>query len=123
MSDDSVSLQRSTPIFSVLDLQQALDWYQNVLGFEVAWTWGNPTSRASVCRDEVEVNLAMAPAEKAGMSAAYFVVTGVNAYHDLIMQAGGRIAATLGDRPYGMRDFSVLDPAGNELSFGESIVS
>lgn len=121
MTNDDVTLNRATPIFSVQDLPQALEWYQQILGFEIAWTWGNPTTRASVCRDEVEVNLAAV--DNGGKSAAYFEVTGVTAYHDQIVRAGGRIAASIGDRPYGMRDFSVLDPAGNELSFGEAIVS
>lgn len=121
MNDGDVTLDRATPIFSVQDLSQALEWYQQVLGFEIAWTWGNPPTRASVCRDEVEVNLAAA--DNAGKSAAYFEVTGVTAYHDQIVRAGARMATSIGDRPYGMRDFSVLDPAGNELSFGEAILA
>lgn len=119
MTDDTATLDRATPIFRVRDLREASDWYQHVLGFVIAWESGDPPKLVSVCRDAVEVNLSVATGEIPS-SAAYFEVSGVDAYHDRIVRCGGRIAVPVGDREYGMRDFRVLDPAGNELSFGEA---
>jgi uncharacterized glyoxalase superfamily protein PhnB len=119
MANDGAKLGSATPIFRVSNLPQALEWYQSVLGFQIAWTWGEPADHASVCRDSAAVNLVVEPGGKLTISRAYFAAQGVEAYYDRVSRAGGRIAVPLGDRPYGMRDFRVVDPSGNELSFGE----
>jgi catechol 2,3-dioxygenase-like lactoylglutathione lyase family enzyme len=43
------------PNLSVVDLPGALDFYERVLGSSRAWTWGDPMTLASVCRDGVEI--------------------------------------------------------------------
>ena len=47
-------------------------------------------------------------------------MNGVDAYCDQTAIAGAKVAVPLADRPYGMRDFRIVDPSGNELSFGEA---
>ncbi|MGC3981109.1 MAG: glyoxalase superfamily protein [Steroidobacteraceae bacterium] len=119
MTNDNASLVSATPIFHVFDISQALDWYQQVLGFQIAWTWGEPISNASVCRDAAEINLAVESGSQLSIARAYFETHNVDAFHDRVVQAGGNVTIPLADRPYGMRDFRVIDPTGNELSFGE----
>ena len=119
MTSDDVKLGSATPIFRVPDLSQALEWYQSVLGFQIAWTWGEPADHASVCCDSAEINLVVEPGGQLTISRVYFETQGVDAYHDRVSRAGGQVTVSLGDRSYGMRDFRIVDPAGNELSFGE----
>lgn len=119
MANDGAKLGSATPIFRVTDLPQSLDWYQSVLGFQIAWTWGDPADHASVCRDSAQVNLVVEPGGQLTVSRVYFETLGVDAYYDRVSRAGGQVSVSIGDRPYGMRDFRVVDPAGNELSFGE----
>jgi uncharacterized glyoxalase superfamily protein PhnB len=108
------------PILSVVDLAEALEFYQRVLGFEPGWKWGEPTYLASVCRDAVELNLGTrGRVGPPGPSQAYFQMTGVDAYYAAVSRAGAEIAVSLEDRPYGLRDFSVRDASGNRLDFGE----
>jgi uncharacterized glyoxalase superfamily protein PhnB len=47
-------------------------------------------------------------------------MAGVDAYYNHVTKAGAKVAVTIADRPYGMRDFRIVDPTGNELSFGEA---
>lgn len=108
------------PILSVADLRAALDYYQSVLGFRVAWKWGEPAHLASVCRDRVELNLSQSSSAQIAISRVYFQMAGVEAYFNEIVAAGAKIAEPLADRAYGMRDFRLVDPSGNELSFGEA---
>jgi uncharacterized glyoxalase superfamily protein PhnB len=116
-------LEAAVPILSAEDLASALDYYQRVLGFQVGWTWGDPPHLASVCRDRVEINLGQrGKAGAAGPSKVYFQMSGVDEYYRQVTQAGAVVTVSLGDRPYGMRDFRLQDPSGNELSFGESTV-
>ena len=117
----AVVLESAIPILSVTDLPEALEYYGQVLGFEVGWTWGDPPDRASVCRDRVELNLSQATTGTAPrISKIYVQMTGVDAYSARVTTAGATIAVPLADRPYGMRDFRIVDPSGNELSFGEA---
>lgn len=119
MTSDGAVLEGATPILQVVDLTQALAWYHKVLGFKTEWTCGDPPDCASVCRDGAEVNLTVPSTGQLTISRVYFETRGVDAYYDRVSNAGAHIAVAIGDRPYGMRDFRVVDPAGNELSFGE----
>ncbi len=121
MSGDRVPvLETAVPILSVTDLSEALDYYERVLGFQVGWKWGEPPHLASVCRDRVEVNLSQSSEATAGVSKVYFQMAGVDAYYNHVTMAGAKAAVPLADRPYGVRDFKIIDPSGNELSFGEA---
>ena len=121
MSNDKTAvLEAAIPILSVTDLSEALDYYKQVLGFQVGWRWGEPARLASVYRDRVELNLSQSLEAKPAGSKVYFQMAGVDAYYNHITIAGARVAAPLADRPYRMRDFRIVDPSGNELSFGEA---
>jgi uncharacterized glyoxalase superfamily protein PhnB len=114
-------LESVSPVFQVADFAKVLDFYQKVLAFEIAWQWGESATHAAVCRDKVEIMLERA--EDGSASSAYFVMTGIDDFHARVVQAGGNVTVPLEDRPYGMRDFRVVDPAGNQLSFGEAIAT
>ena len=103
-----------------LSYADALEYYQRVLGFQVAWRWGEPLRLAGVCRDRVEVNLSESPETSLGIPKVYFPIIGVDAYYRQVSLAGAKVVTPLAQRPYGMRDFRVVDPSGNELSFGEA---
>jgi len=118
--DKAMVLEAAVPILSVSDLSEAIDYYEQILGFQVGWRWGEPSRLASVCRDRVEVNLSQPPEQKPVISRVYFQMAGVDAYYNHITMAGAKVAVPLADRPYGMRDFRIVDPSGNELSFGEA---
>lgn len=110
------------PIFAVRDLSQALAFYGNTLGFEVAWSWGEPAHIAAVCRDSVEITLTQKPDGKAtGPARIYLRVSGIDTYYDQLIQAGADIRVPIGDRAYGLRDFRVADPSGNEIDVGQVI--
>ena len=122
MSDEGASvLKEVVPILAVEHFLDALGYYELVLGCRVAWTWGEPPHLASVCRDRVELNLAQSSGPPCAISKVYFQMAGVDIYYGNLVAAGARIAVPLADRPYGMRDFRIVDPSGNELSFGEAI--
>lgn len=110
-----------TAIFEVRDFQEALAFYTDVLGFEQDWVWGDPPSYASVCRDSAAINFgAPKPGQVVTPSRVYISLTDIDAYHDAILARGATIDVPIGDRPYGMRDFTVVDPSGNRLSYGQA---
>ena len=122
-----VALETAIPILPVADLSEALDYYQRVLGFDVAWTWGEPPQLASVCRDRIEFNLAHRPgcsrtaSGELGADKVYVRMAGIDEFYSAIKAAGAKVTVPLEDRDYGLRDFRLADPSGNEISFGEVI--
>ena len=107
-----------TPRVPVPDVEKALTFYVDQLGFQLGWKWGSPTTHANVCRDSISMDLIALPAERCGTAMAYVELSGVDAY---FAELKGRSvpASEPGDRPYGMRDFEVIDPSGNRIAFGE----
>lgn len=118
------SFDSVTPVFTVNDLPAVLKFYEQILGFNVAWTWGTPPDRASVCRGNVEITLSTRGlVDKHGPSRVFIQLTDIDKYYDTIKSSGIAIEVPLGDREYGMRDFHLIDPSGNQLSFGQMITS
>ncbi|MFZ1771257.1 MAG: VOC family protein [Caldilinea sp.] len=93
-----------------------------MLGFAVAWTWGTPPDRASVSRDNVEITLSKRGlADSHGPSRVFIQISDIDDYYATIRKAGAPIDVPLDDREYGMRDFHLIDPSGNQISFGQPI--
>ncbi len=117
-----MKIESVSPILSVNDLAASLDFYCQVLGFDLAWSWGEPADIAAVCRDGVEITLTQhAGAKPAGAAHIYLGVSGIDDYHARLVAAGVTMIVPIGDRPYGMRDFRIADPSGNELSIGQAL--
>jgi uncharacterized glyoxalase superfamily protein PhnB len=114
-----MSLETTVPIVSVDDLAAALDHYQGALGFKRDWTWGEPATLAGLYRDRIELQLAQrGKLGPPGTSHVYLRGSGVDALFEELRAAGVEILEPIADRPYGLRDFAVLDPSGNRLDFG-----
>jgi catechol 2,3-dioxygenase-like lactoylglutathione lyase family enzyme len=112
---------RVFPILGVSDLAAALVFYRDILGFTVAWQWGNPPSRAGVTRGDVELQLLGDPRLRPAAGRVYIHMTGVAAFYREVGDRGAHIYEPLVDRDWGMRDFRILDPSGNQLGFAEQI--
>jgi catechol 2,3-dioxygenase-like lactoylglutathione lyase family enzyme len=112
-------LETTVPIVSVDDLAAALDYYQAALGFKRDWIWGEPATLAGLYRDCIELQLAQrGKLGPPGTSHVYLRGSGVDALFEEFRAAGVEIREPIADRPYGLRDFGVLDPSGNRLDFG-----
>jgi uncharacterized glyoxalase superfamily protein PhnB len=122
MADETLRFEAVTPILSVEDLQSAIGWFQDVLGFQTAWVWEDPPALASVCRDQVELNLGVRGRYgPEGPSHVYLRVAPVDTVWERVLASGAELVAPLADRPYGLRDFGVRDASGNRLDFGEPL--
>ena len=112
-------ITRLFPVFTVRNLDEALAYYRDRLGFSVSWTWGEPASRAGVTLDEVEIQLEGAGlGAPSGPSVVYCHMVDVETYYEACRSRGATIVMDIGDRPWGMRDFRVIDPSGNRIGFG-----
>ena len=119
------SLREAATLFVVRDVLRSVDYYRDVLGFRVEFTYGDPTFYAGVERDNVAIHLQAASETKRqpGHGAINVFVTGVDTLYQELKSRGARTTEEPADRPYGMRDFDIVDLDGNQLCFGESTTS
>ena len=121
-------IRSTAPHLLVSDLQRSVDWFVNVLGFKRPTLWGEPPEFAMPKRDgfivmlEQRAGVAPRPHGALGCTDAYFWIEGVDDFASELSQAGADVVEQPVDRPhYGMREFSVRDPDGHLLVFGEDI--
>lgn len=111
-----------TPRLPVTDVERALAFYVDRLGFKLGWKWGSPITHGNVCRDSISLDLISMPHGRCGTAMAYIQLSGVDAYFSEL-KARNLDLMPPEDRPYGMRDFEVVDLDGNRLAFGEPTAS
>jgi catechol 2,3-dioxygenase-like lactoylglutathione lyase family enzyme len=119
MADDPMMVGAAT-VFVVSDIGASLAHYRDVLGFSVTFEYGDPTFYVCLCRDEVALHLVAARQTRRlpGNGAVCVFVRDVDAVHAELAERGANIVKPPQNYDYGMRDFDVLDPDGNQLVFG-----
>jgi catechol 2,3-dioxygenase-like lactoylglutathione lyase family enzyme len=109
-------------VLVVDDIHAALDFYTAKLGFERAFTWGDPPTFAGVNLGKVQMFLQKGTPEPKGCAVTFVVgdADGLYAFH---RANGVEVAVEIGDRDYGIRDYGVRDLNGYHLSFGHHLYS
>lgn len=108
-------------VFSVSDLERALKFYTEVLGFEVDFTFG---SYAGIKCGSVLLHITQAEnphTERIGRGNVYIFVDEVDKYYKTITAKGAKTKDEPKNWPYHMRDFIAYDPDGNQLTFGMEV--
>lgn len=101
-------------VFAVKDIEKAIQFYTDVLGFEVEFNYG---PYAGIKRDQVSIHLGESDDDTAGKGKVYLLCDEVDAYHDEVKAKDAAIKWAPKDYPYGRRDFELTDPDGNSLAF------
>ena len=104
----------------VTDVLAAVEFYTTKLGFRPGFTWGDPPTFAGVNLGSVQMFLQQGTPGPAGCE-VYFRVGNADELYEFQRANGVEIVEPPGDREYGLRDYSVRDLHGYELSFGHYI--
>lgn len=105
------------PSYRVGDLKKAADFYVHKLGFQVVLVSGN--DYASVARDVVQIGLAVDTSKNRPKGFSYVQVSGVDALYNEFKGNGVKMLKDIKTQSSKMREFSIEDPYGNILMFGE----
>ena len=117
-----LSFGRAAPTIAVSDIDEAVRFYRDVIGLQVAFTNGNPVGFVILKRDQAEIHLTLARGYKAGTwNVAHVIVSDAKALHDHCVERGARIVKGLRDHDHGMRAFVVADPDGNRIDIGQRL--
>jgi len=128
----STRILSSAHYFHVADLDKAVTFYQQVLGFPSKSIYGQPPFFAILGRDNVNVMLAqvpdpnvVAPAAKRvgspGAWDAYFWVQDAQAIFAEFRSRGAAIDEEPSVKPHGCLEFQLQDADGYVLVFGQNL--
>lgn len=124
MSDEATNVEKAsnsfeciTPILNVSDMGKSLDYYVNVLGFSIAWQWGEPTGFAGVKRESVEIFMCEG-AQGGGSCWMSIFVEDVDALHSDYQKSGANIVQPPTNFPWGVREMNIEDPDGHRFRIG-----
>ena len=107
------------PHLPVSDVDRSATYFQEALGFRLAWQT-NDKQLTALASGAIELVL-LVPWEGEGpppVQSAYVYVDDPNALCAEYEQAGATIADPVASRPNGMRDFVVTDPDGHRFVLG-----
>ena len=115
---ENAKFDGAATVFVVDDIARASAYYRDVLGFKIAFTYGD--GYCGVEHDHVIIHLfsAAGAKEPAGKGRIYIFIEDVDAYYREVKLKGALKVDEPKDYPYGMRDFALFDPDGNRLAFG-----
>jgi catechol 2,3-dioxygenase-like lactoylglutathione lyase family enzyme len=116
-TSDPEQFYQGAPLLLVPDVCATADFYRKILGFK-----GDPGAGTSdysvVWRDNAAVHLARGEQAPTGVR-LFFWVKDVDGLHAELIGRGAAIEVPIGTRSYGVRDFSVRDPNGILVVFGQ----
>lgn len=127
--DPAPFLRFAIPHVFVTDMERALAYYTETLGFRVTLKYGEPAFFAEVARDlarfclrhvdEGVVDDAMRRKEDLfALTIGLENAAQVKALYEAFSAAGASFHQQIKRHPWGARDFVVRDPDGNLISFG-----
>jgi catechol 2,3-dioxygenase-like lactoylglutathione lyase family enzyme len=110
-------------VLVVADVARSLDFYVGTLGCTECFRVGDPPDYAAVEREALVLNLM--PASRApsahGQAHLHVMVTGLDALHAELVARGCAMEVPPTEFWYGLREFSLRDPDGNRITFGEEV--
>jgi uncharacterized glyoxalase superfamily protein PhnB len=117
-----------SPVLLVADMDRAVVFYRERLGFECEVS--DPPTFAVATRDDAVILLSLAPETHEivpnwqivpKLVDAYIRVEDADTLYAEVQERGAPIDWTIYDTPYGFREFGVQDPDGHDLAFGQRL--
>jgi uncharacterized glyoxalase superfamily protein PhnB len=109
-------ISRVAPEIPVLDLREALAFYEQKLGFEIA---SRMPDYAIVERDGVAIHLFQDGTTNHRPVGVHIFTADLEELCRELRQRGAHLSQEIVVKPWGNRDFRVTDESGNELKFTE----
>ena len=109
----------ATAIINVADVEKTLRWYQDELGLQVEFAWGDPVAHGSIIAGNSSFHFSKN--EPTGPTTAYMTLY-VNDLDKLFDDINGRDVEVLGPpevMPWGMRAFMIHDCNGSLVMFAD----
>ena len=115
-----IDCEQIHPVLAAEDVAAATEFYRDKLGFFVAFTYGDPPTMSGVNIGKVQLFLEKG-SPKPESASVFFVVGNADELFAFHKANGVEVVIEPGDREYAIRDYTVRDLNGYELSFGHPL--
>ena len=109
-------LEKIMPELPCDDVPAAVAYYRDVLGFAVNYAQDDI---GVMDRDAARILLIARTPRHTGIGSCYVYVSDADALHAELVARGAGVQGPPVSRPWGLREFVVLDPDGNRLTLGK----
>jgi catechol 2,3-dioxygenase-like lactoylglutathione lyase family enzyme len=117
-----VRFGRMAPTISVTNMDRAVAFYVDLLGFAKVFENGSPVGFVILEKDGAELHLSVFKHHKANVqNVAHLMVHDASALYAHLNQHQVKIIKTLRDADFGLRCFVFADPDGNRIDVGEAV--
>jgi catechol 2,3-dioxygenase-like lactoylglutathione lyase family enzyme len=117
-----VRFGRIAATVSVTNIDRALAFYTQVLGFEKAFENGSPVGFVILQKDAAELHLSLSKNHKASVqNVAHLMVADASALYTHCEAHNVKIIKTIRDADFGLRCFVFADPDGNRIDVGQDM--
>ncbi len=110
-------LGQALPHLPVDDVAAAIAYYRDILGFSINYAQDD---LGVMYRDKVTLLLIERTKAHSGIGSFTAYVKSADSLHDEFTSKGAKIEAPPVSRPWGLRDFTVIDPYENRVTFAQS---
>jgi uncharacterized glyoxalase superfamily protein PhnB len=111
-------LKQIMPELPFDDVEAGVGYYRDVLGFRVNY---QQNDLGVMDRDDVRLLLIARTDRHTGIGSAYAYVGDADALHAELRAKGANVQGEPVSHPWGLRDFRVLDPEHNQITFGQPL--
>lgn len=118
-----------SPLLATKNMKATIDFYQNILGFTLGMVFPDLDNAEYADLTKDGMSLMFVPAKNLGISRAARLGTGVNLYLEIdgdideyygeLKKKGVKIISDIKDEPFGIRDFTIEDTNGYQLTFNQ----
>ena len=118
-----------SPTLAVRNMNETIEFYTKSLGFKMGMAFPDASNPEYADLSKDGMVLMVIPAQNIGIGGEEKLGTGVNLYmqidgdideyYEELKKRGVNIAVDIKDEPYGIRDFTVMDVNGYQLTFNQ----
>jgi catechol 2,3-dioxygenase-like lactoylglutathione lyase family enzyme len=110
-------LRLMLPQLPLTDVAGGVAWYRDILGFTINH---QQDDLAVMDRDSVTLLLIARTERHTGIGSFSVYVSDADTLHAEFLSRGANVQGEPVSRPWGLRDFDVLDPEGNRMTFAQT---
>jgi catechol 2,3-dioxygenase-like lactoylglutathione lyase family enzyme len=118
----TIRFGRIAPTISVSDIERAVKFYTEVLGFAKVFENGSPVGFVILKKDEAELHLSLLKSHKSSVqNVAHLMVQDAAALYSHLGKNDVKIVKAIRDADFGLRCFVFADPDGNRIDIGQDL--
>ena len=120
-----------SPLLAVRNMKETIEFYKNTLGFKIGMVFPDADNPEYADLSKDGMVLMFIPAKDHGIGSEeklgigvylYMEIDGdIDKYYAELKSKGVKIAADIKDEPFGVRDFSIKDVDGYQLTFNQRL--